>query len=576
MAQTQQRNLNTIISKFYGGMSNDDYVWNADAGWNPMCFYDGCNVEIRKNAKFIQLSSNYPSTTDFGSYATYWDAISMIQTWTNDMAVFYQKKKVFSNLASVVHTTSDNIVNSFVYGWYWYIIKSNWKLDRWLIQNGTVSEDCGITTSTVTTDYANLWFNLINTTCPILFVDWFFYLWDSNKVYKFDPASAFSLSSTLTLDVWFTVKALTKIWDRVNAYATDDSKWMQWLWNGQNLATWWNATNIVWYDKPILNVANINNVDYVITGDSNKRAFYRADWYQATLINQSKWYRSTTVNEKFFFNPDFTNWIETIGNVIYFAGNGQIYAWGTYFPWFPESTTRQITFQSANRPTVIQSDTVWANLYYFYQNSSGKNIRSRQYIPDGVWHSLDPGTIILNPIISDLYSNEDSSLKIRIGYDLPSTSQLVNVYAKSNYSWGFENFYSDTLSTFPVIWDTYTYWWVTYTVYALTTKTANAQGIVHCTRTVNSVDIHEIYDRTSGTCTKATWTWPATFTFYRMTHGMELIGQCTNTETHKELFDINDPNFQVTFMLDLVTWDVTKTPRVWDIVYAYSNIENDI
>ena len=57
---------------------------------------------------------------------------------------------------------------------------------------------------------------------------------------------------------------------------------------------------------------------------------------------------------------------------------------------------------------------------------------------------------------------------------------------------------------------------------------------------------------------------------------MQLIGTIDDETTHKELFDVSDSNFQITFMVDLISYSTTSSPRLWDFVYAYQEIENDI
>ena len=57
---------------------------------------------------------------------------------------------------------------------------------------------------------------------------------------------------------------------------------------------------------------------------------------------------------------------------------------------------------------------------------------------------------------------------------------------------------------------------------------------------------------------------------------MQLIGTADDITTHKELFDASDPSFQITFMFDLITYNSNYTPRMWDFIYAYQDIENDI
>jgi hypothetical protein len=71
-------------------------------------------------------------------------------------------------------------------------------------------------------------------------------------------------------------------------------------------------------------------------------------------------------------------------------------------------------------------------MYAFYSIVGGNNYRVSMDISSSST-SLDPGTTIFNPIISDLYSNENSALKVRLGYDLPTSDCLVNVYKKVDY-----------------------------------------------------------------------------------------------------------------------------------------------
>lgn len=577
MAQAKPRNLNTIISKFYWWMSQDDYVWAADNSGQPMCFYDGSWVEISQNAKFIEISQNYDaSLTTLWTVASLWSVVSLITTWTSDQAICCRTWKILSWDWSTVFTASNNICNSFVANWYWHIIKSSWKIDRWLLASWTTAHDTWITLNTVTADYADIWASMIWNN-PYIIDSGYIYICNSNNVYKLDLTTAwYPAVKILTVDIWFTIKAITQIWDRFYIYASDWVMWIQYLWTWSNVTTWWWLTKIRWYDKPIVNVANINNIDYVIVGDNTKRALYVVNWYQPQLLLQSKFIQNS-YNDKFVFKPDAVNWIETISNLIFIPADNCIYTYGKINPLLPEACVRKITLNGL-APTCLWTDDYGNyNLYYFYNSWTDVKKVTNYLVKEK--YGLDPATIIFNPIISNFYSSKDSALKVRIWYDLPTTDCKINLYFKPDYKWWYANFYVNTNSTtLPVIWDTYTFSWTTYTVYAITSKTANTTNyIVHCTYTATPIDITQINERgTSGTMTRATWTWPATFIFYRRTMWMKLAWTITNINEHKQLFAAEDPCYQMTFMVDLITYNTTYSPRLWDFVYAYQEIENDI
>lgn len=83
-----------------------------------MSFYDGSGIEVRKQAKFMQLSQNTPSSlTDMGLNSTYGNAVSLVQ-FSNGKAISFSGGYIFSAdnvLVKDIHATA-GIVNSFTYG----------------------------------------------------------------------------------------------------------------------------------------------------------------------------------------------------------------------------------------------------------------------------------------------------------------------------------------------------------------------------------------------------------------------------------------------------------------------------
>lgn len=685
MTQAEPRNLNTTINKFYGGMSVDDYIGTADASGNPMCFYDASALEINKQAKFVTLSQNTPIQLFTFNKSVFWDTVWVISNSWTSRAIFTQNWYAINWFNNVVYRANSNIVNSFIYNWFWNIIKTNGKIDRWplsttlsdtwiistwteiltnptfaswtwwstwiwwsiasnkathipwfvssLFQNTTTviwntytveveavvnAWTCNLNVLSQLTPISSTWtyawsfkavwtttlisldalssfdwyltkvsmkltnvvIDYADVTVPIpqnsayIIDSWFLYLWVWSNIYKLDLSTSWYPSvKVLSLDIGYNIKGITQIWDRFYIYSSNGSDGMQYLWTGSTIITWWWLTKIRWKDRPILNVANINNVDYVITWTQKKRALYKVNWYQPELLYQSK-FVSNSFNDRFIFKPDSVNSIETISNIVVIPADWCIYTWGKVNPWMPDSLVRKFTLHW-NSPTCLYTDE-WDsyNLYYF--NSDSNNIYGyQQLLTDKTNYSLDPATLIFNPIISNLYSSHDSALKTRVWYDLqPNT--LINVYFKPDYQGGYANFYVNTFSgTYPVIWDTYTFSWITYTVYEITVSWT--LGIIHCTFVWWDLDLWDINDySTSWTMTKTSWTGISTFNFYRRTLWMKFVQTISDTTTHKLLISAEDPCYQMTFMLDLITYDSNMTPRLWDFVYAYQEIENDI
>jgi len=689
MAQAQPRNLNTIISKHYGGMSVDDYVGTADASWDSMSFFDASGLEVRKQAKNV-FSANWGTVSTIGTITTIGHIVSQIAINLTSQAYVGLNGNIYDYNLNLVYQSDKHYYNSTTFNGYWILFKENGKIDRYILDN-TVA-DTGILTSTtyiadpeflnpaswtvganwsiswgkathtswstahlsqtstmvngqtyffrvngsvtsgfvnvyvngvsyltidpsnigvtqtftytatvwtplvefvpsntatgyiesiyvygvnIQIDYADLWVTL-STNLPIKQDAWYLYVGSGNKVYRMDMSTSWYASVTaLTIDIGYTVKAITYIGDRFYIYASNGIDGIQYLWTGSSVITWGNLAKIHWYDKPIINVANLNNIDYVVCASGTKRSMYKVSGYQSQLLYQSDFIQNSYLS-RFNFAPNETNSIETVSNIIYIASDHCIYTYGHINPWVPESLVRQFTIEWST-PSCIGKDNWPYNLNVFYTN--GTNVY-RSIIPlSSSQYQLDPSTIIYNPIISNLYSSRDSALKVRIGYDL-QTGTRINLYTKPDSNGWFSNLYIDTFdgTHFPAVWDVYTYLGNNYTIYAITNSVGSNYGILHCT--VDDTTPIEIRDinrwGATGTLVRSTGSWPSSLVFYRRTLGMELVKTITDATVHKDLTDVSDPCYQMTLMVDLITFNSTYTATLWDLVYAYQNIENDI
>lgn len=104
---------------------------------------------------------------------------------------------------------------------------------------------------------------------------------------------------------------MTDIGDQIVIYVNTGSGGKQYYYSKAEQSQY---RTISWYDRPFINVANINNIDYAFTGTDQKRQVYIASGYQPQLVKTSIPYNFDLASgvKRLFFNPNKTNNIETM------------------------------------------------------------------------------------------------------------------------------------------------------------------------------------------------------------------------------------------------------------------------
>lgn len=162
-----------------------------------------------------------------------------------------------------------------------------------------------------------------------------FYLGTANKVWFVDTsAGAWGATNVLSIQTSEEIIAMTDIGDQIIIYANIGSSGKQYYWSKIDNST---SRTINWYDRPFINVANINNVDYAFVGTASKRQIYIASGYTPQLVKTSipREYTSggTPDIKRLFFNPNKTNNIETMTQRIFVPDDvGNIYSVGNSIP----------------------------------------------------------------------------------------------------------------------------------------------------------------------------------------------------------------------------------------------------
>lgn len=412
--------------------------------------------------------------------------------------------------------------------------------------------------------------NTFNEKAPYITISNFIYIWNWSKVTQIDTTSStWVINDILTIDLDYTIKWISKIWDQIFIYASNWSSTRQYLWDWQSASV---DRTITWVDKNCVNIANWANQDYVITSSysSNRTWLWLVNWYQLQnlFINTEN---NNSSNERIYFQSNYTNAIETIGNRLIIPWNEWLYTYWQHTPWLPQALVKEyihlwwevsaISYNEANSNRIVYCYTWtvnWVSWIYedLIQITQGYNIRT-----DMSWF------ITLNPQSWDCISNIKDLEKITIGAKILSWTQ-INVYTKNeDRTIQYANIpYADT--TIPIIWAIYTSWWNTYTVYSVTDMTWYC--ILHCTYTWTAVI-------TSWTFTKTSWIWDNTFYCERVRYGYKLLWKITDTTKRRHpinALECSEKYFEIYPAVELLTSSSSITPEFSDL-NLYFNETND-
>lgn len=504
-----------------------------------------------------------------------------------------------------VANTTKYIVRTFVFCSAWSVVISMWGTNLGTITTSesqiaqTYSRTTASTSEAITftpsSDFAwNIDFAYVqksnvslavawtfNADAPVLTTPNFIFIWTGNTVAKVDTStSSFSLTTPVSIDQWYTVKGITKVWDQIYIYASDGSNGKQYIWDGSASAP---SREILWYDKPITRVINLNNIDYIVVRTSKRAALYVVNWYQPQLITQSGFILPATVEQirqRLAFEWSYINGIETIWEKILIPSVWWLFSYGNQNPWFPRALVKEYTWDGLQPTVSFYEERNGYHLYVFYtsaKSGSTKNyfraIYQNNESPNvDIYSKFDPGYIQMQAFYGSGYNQKKSSIAYKIWAKIP-TGTIINVYSRVDDEVWYVNFYTDpdydSITTMPVAWATYTNGWVTYTVLSVSDNSSSNCAILHCSYSgTTQVNF-------SGTLTKATWTGDSTIKFYRITE-YKLIKALTNSTNLWQRFKHTENYNKIEWMIELFTTDTTKTPELYDFQYLFDEIETDI
>lgn len=403
---------------------------------------------------------------------------------------------------------------------------------------------------------------------PYLISQSFILAWNWNVITEIDMTTWTPvIQDILTIDKWFTIRWLTRIADQYFIYSTD------WANTRQYLRNWVDATvtrQITWVDKPVQNVANLANIDYIVTWTSNRQSISIVNWTQLQpLIISWDW---INVDNRKYINTDSTNSIETFWNRILMWWDGGIFSFWKRTPWLPNALIKEFTHAWAYITNMFFREDIWYNLYYYYRWTVAGvlwNYRVSNYL---AWWSPNYWTlpyntwwVQFNPNYWVTYSNLKILEKYTLWYKLETSTQ-INTYIKDTF---YTNVYFSWTNTDFSIWDIYTFASRTFTILNIT-KLTSSNAILHCSYTGD-----ELESRPAGTFTKTSWDWPTDFCCDLIRYWYRLLDMITDTTKTRFTTTIKWTYNEMWLAVELISANEYYTPKIYDFNLYFNENSND-
>jgi len=543
-----------VLNKFYWWISSDSSIWGT---WSV----HNCEWLDISNSKYIQLSKwwlqiSINTRIDWQIIASLYETNLNYLELSKDWWLTYSSWTITPAL------------------WDWYNI---WKITIW-----TWAVYWFLITSTNFTiwDYApwtlSLWFltpppvptvKSFNSKAPYIIYSDFIYIWNWNKITKVDMNSGSAvLSDVLEIDNDYIIVWISRVSDQFFLYASNGSNWRQYLWDWIT-----NSTDrvITYIDKPIQNIANFWNIDYLIVWTSSRQQICIVNWYQLQSLIVTDDF--IDANNRIYFDANLTNSIETIWNKILFWWNWWVFSFWNKTPWLPQALSKEFLYIWWSLTNIFYSESIWSIFAYMswtvnwvlwnYRTSISLNNNYWTVFNNGVWF------LELQPIFWDTFSNIKSLEKITNWIELETTKTFVNILIKDLM---FATFYTYDLNSWLTIWDIYTHDSRIFTVLNIINDTTDSWYVIHCSYTWN-----ELSWKPSWTFTKTSWAWPTTLYTNLIRHWYKLIWSFTDNTLNR--FTCNYWLYFNKMQLAIEMWsfDSKKTPKLYDINLYYNEDSND-
>jgi len=531
---------------------------------------DAEGVNIRKSSRGVVLNNNTRTSS------------TQLDTWYNQIYAFID----WRIWPGVYHTLA--ICNTKVWDtvyWTLYTVitgANNAMRNAWIVKSAGVNYAAVITQWYVwrrDNDTSEPWsatnvvtLSWLSEYRPLLYDGGFLYVWWDGVVDAIDVSTS-TWILTKTLNVSGIVRGITKIGDQIYVYSNDGLNGYKNSWDG---VTNYPLYIQKWTDNPVLNVANIWNQDYVITGigennlNKYRRLFISAGWDKKLIYGSS--YINYT-DQLFNFSPTFTNGIETVNNTVFIAGKQHIYGYGNTKASLPVCLSKDYIIS----PELIDITALYvkdqSTLYIGYQTAetTPKIKFDIQDIRDGYayWTEWRITTLAFDgwDIETEKTNNRiivNATLPSKIS---PSGSTSIDIYTRVNNTdeWVFDiSGYTEA----PVKGSTYTYNSITYTVKELT-----AQDELICTR-VEAWAKYDAITYDSWVLTKTGWPWDTSITFSNVDNFV-FLSSITDTTKRKHRIEFKKAWYELEIKAVLKSTQQTISPELFSIKTLFDYKDKD-
>ncbi len=381
------------------------------------------------------------------------------------------------------------------------------------------------------------------------------------------------ITDVLTVAKDYTIVWITRIADQIFVYATNWTNGRQYIWDWITTAP---TREITWVDKPIQNVANFANIDYVVVWTTTRQQICIVNWYQLQPLVVTDDYINT--DARIYFNANYTNSVETIWNRLLIWWNWWVFWLWNKTPWLPTALVKEFIYNDGSVTNMFYSESLWHSLFvYFYStiNWVAWNYRVQIYFPE--WSSNEKFLELNNrwswwietqPIYWDTYSNIKNLNKYTIWLEL-DTWTYINTYIKEISTENYANLYFTWDGTGINVWDTYTYSSRTFTVISKIQSSTDA-CFLHCSYSWAKLTLKQYW-----TFTRATWTWLSTFYADRVRYWYEMIYSHSDTTKLRETINTTRTFHKTNFAIELLTTNELYSPKIYDFNVYFNEVTND-
>lgn len=532
---------------------------------------DAEGVNIRKSSRGVILSNNKMESvldTSFlwvwSTYRLYsicefkWGTTEYSVKWLYSSGVFDMSWS-YSEYSWTLSWARNMIWVRSAWVNYWVIVTSNWQLWRWNDDTQPIW---------LASNYLPIDSN-VSDYRPILLSWWFMYIWGNWVVQAIDiSTSTWFVFKTVSIP-WI-CRWITEIWDQIFIYSNDSYNWykMAWDWVSdfpnyiQKLA-----------DNPVLNVANMWNYDYMITGTGEfnnykYRRLFLSQWYENNLLYWSN--LLTYDNQLFYFSPIHTNAIETVYNSIFIWWRKCVYRYGKNLWSMQPSLTKDIYINESEQIVSIYNS-YNEYLYISYYTSDSKNKIVKYDLRE--WYAYWSNWYIDMLAIDwwDIEARKNTN-QIIVNYKLPTKNTTptgttsIDLYAKIN--WDETRVFTVTwITSAPARWDIYLYNWLKYTVIEYKSDVWQ----VVCSRWENWSK-HNSIIRTNWSMTKFLWVWQDTIIVSNVDNFV-FVKSITDTTKRKETILYQKEFYDIEIRAVLKSTEQTITPELYSIKVLFDYID---